>query len=324
MLAGISRELNVLAAEGLLPLSSDELLTLQIHLVGHGEPLIAELAAKSIAGADPRLLARFASVEAGESELRFLAHQTLHPSVLEAVLRRREVPRDLLVELAATIPPSLQEVLILRQDAIVEEPAILDALESNLALESDVRRRIGEYRQHLVARTPAVEALRSEFDLTVEEAREIERVRELPKEGEVDATTGLSEGQIRALPVPVRVKLARGATKTLRGILIRDLNQVVALAVLERSSLTDDELEQVANSRSVIEDVLVAIARHRDWVSRYRVALALARNPKTPVAVAVRMVGRLGVRDLKFLATDRNVSDAVRATAGRLYKMKLR
>ena len=46
----------------------------------------------------------------------------------------------------------LQEALLLRQDAIVEEPLILDALERNPYLSPFSRRRILEYREHLLPR----------------------------------------------------------------------------------------------------------------------------------------------------------------------------
>jgi len=315
----------MLAAQGLLPLPAEQLLALQLYLVAQGEPAVAERAGRSLAEADARSVSRYIASDAGEDELRYFAHQHASPLILEAVLRRREVPRDLLVELAPRLSTALQEVLILRQDAILDEPAILDALEANPQLARDVRRRLGEYRQHLVRRRlERVVAPEAAQELSAEELLAFALVERLPKEGEVDEITGLSEGQIRALPVPVRIKLARGATKTLRSILIKDLNSQVALSVLDRSPMTDDELEQTANSRQVVDEVLVAISKRREWVARYRIALALAKNPKTPIAVAVRMVARLSIRDMRLLAADRNVADAVRSAANRLYRIKVR
>lgn len=326
MLSGGDPELSVLAADGLLPLPVDHLLALQLHLTSSPDPFLAERSRTSLRGAEPRLVQAFVEAAADEDGLRFFAHNEPDSRVLSAILRRRDVPRDLLVELAPALPAAAQEVLILRQDAIVDEPAILDALEENPALDSDVRRRIGEYRQHLVrARVEAVLGPGSEdSELTAEDFAAIEQVRGLPSDGEIDDHLGLSEGQIRALPVPVRIKLARRATKTLRSILVRDLNQLVAVAVLNGNPLSDDEIEQIASNRSVIEEVLVEIARRRQWIAKYRVALALAKNPKVPIAVAIKLVARLSVRDLKVLAADRNVQDPVRATAARLYKIKSR
>lgn len=326
MLSGASLELAGLAADGLLPVPADQLLALQLHLVDGEDVALAERARQSLRTASPRMVVDFVENAAGPAELRFFATHRTDPAVLEAVLRRRDVPRDLLVDLADMLPAALQEILILRQDAIVEAPEILDALESNPVLVADVRRRIGEYRQHLVS-ARAVETPADTFEeveLTAEDFAVIDAVRKLPAEGEVDDHLGLSEGQIRALPVPIRIKLARRASKTLRSILVRDLNQQVAVAVLNGNPLSDDEVEQIASNRSVLEEVLVEIGRRRQWVAKYRIALALTKNPKTQLATAVKLVSRLSVRDLKLLATDRNVQDPVRATASRLYKIKSR
>jgi len=86
--------------------------------------------------------------------------------------------------------------------------------------------------------------------------------------------------------------------------------------------MTEDEVEQIAARRTVVDEVLAAVSRKREWISRYNVALALVRNPRTQVGVAVRLVARISVRDLKSLRRDRNVSDAVRSQADRLYKIK--
>ncbi|HSM50192.1 MAG TPA: hypothetical protein VLA75_02185 [Thermoanaerobaculia bacterium] len=325
MLEGADRRLVAAAADGLLPLPPDRLLTLQILIAEEGAPEMAARAEAALSRMEPRLLAAFVADDAGDRELAYLGRHHRHPAVVAAVLRRRDVPRELLVELAGVLSPELQEVLVLRQDAIVEAPGILDALERNPRLAPSVGRRVGEYREHLVpgpGRTRKEVPVDLEEGLDAEDLAALEEARRVAPQGEMDETTGLTEGQIRSLPVPVRIKLARRASRTLRAILVRDLNQQVARAALNGSPLTEDELEQIASSRAVIEDVLLELSRRREWVTKYRVVLALVRNPKTPVAVSVRLVSRLGVRDLKTLGRDRNVSDPVRATASRLYKIK--
>ena len=140
--------------------------------------------------------------------------------------------------------------------------------------------------------------------------------------GERDEKTGLSESQIRVLPVPLKIKLTRGASRTLRAILIRDTNQSVALSVVNNAAMSDDEIAQVAASRSVIDEVLTVISRRREWLAKYKICLALAKNPRIPVGVAVKLLPKLSVRDLRAMSKDRNVSDAVRSSAGRLYRIK--
>lgn len=323
--SGQSRELQLLAAQGILPLSAQELIPLQVELVDSESAEISGYARSSLEELDPQLAATFVATEASEEVLDYFAFNPSHPFVLEALLRRRDVPRRLLVDLASRVGADMQETLLLRQDAIIEEPEILVALEANPELSVYSRRKITEYREHLLPRDREAEVAAADLrslDLEPEDLVAIERVRELPSVGERDERTGLSESQIRALPVPVKIKLTRGAGRTLRSILIKDTNQSVALSVVTNAAMSDEEIAMVASSRSVIDEVLTLICRRREWVAKYKICLALTKNPRIPVGVAVKLLPKLGVRDLRMLSKDRNVSDGVRSAAGRLYRIK--
>jgi hypothetical protein len=321
-----NRQLQLLAADGLLPLPPEQLISLQVDLAAGADAAVAERAKDSLRRIDPRIAGPFLESHAGESVLAFFAEEVSHPALIETIVRRRDIPRRILVRLARRVPPDLQEILLLRQDAIVEEPAILEALEENPQVSSYSQRRIAEYRQHLLPRqksAPApleVSPFEEMDDETLEEV--IASVRKLPTTGEIEDKTGLSEGQIRLLPVPARLKLARGAPRTLRAILLRDSNSQVAVSVLINNALSEQEIEQTAGNRSVAEEVLEAIAKRREWVNRYTVTKALVQNPRTPLPTALRLVPKLSVRDLRDLGRDRNVPDAVRSTALRLYRIK--
>ncbi len=330
VLDGGNRELRVLAARGLLPIGPEELIPLQIHLAADPDPEVAGRARGVLKMTEPRLLAHFATHDAAADELFFLGAEVDDPLILEAILRRRDVPRMLLAELAPRLSSTLQEILILRQDAIVDLPLILEALETNTALEPHVRRRVHEYREHLLPRDhqAAVEEAgpREVGPLpSDEEVRQaIEVAAKLPPAGEHDESTGLTEGQIRLLAVPVRIKLSRGASRTLRGILLRDSNAQVAVSALNNNALSDEEVEQLARSRSVVDDVLIEITRRREWMNRYAIVNALVNNPRTPIRVSLRQLSRLSLRDLRTLIGNRNVPDAVRSSARTIYQAKTR
>lgn len=326
--SGDNRELQMLAAQGLLPLPPEQLIPLQVSLAQGADYEVATRAAESLKAVDARFAQSYLAREASEPVLAFFAAYVRHPLVIETILRRRDVPRPILADLARRLPSDLQEILLLRQDAILEAPEILDALESNPDLSTYSQRRIAEYREHLLPRhlrpapEPAPPVEEGEMD-DAALAAALEAAREQPASGEVDTErTKLSEGQIRTLSIPARLKLARGAPRSLRAILIRDSNTQVALATLLNNAVSDQELEQTANSRSVVEDVLEAIARKREWVGKYNVCKALVQNPRTPLPTALRLVPRMSVRDLRELSRDRNIPDAVRSTALRLYTIK--
>jgi hypothetical protein len=326
--SGSNRQLQVLAASGFLPLAPEDLIPLQVQFAGSQDVELAGKAAEALRQVDVRVAAPFLERQAGEDVLAFFALQpSSHPRLLETILRRRDVPRKLLVDLARRLPPDLQEILILRQDAILEEPEILSALEANPQISGYVQRRITEYREHLLPRertawaAPAPAGPIEEIDEATLEAA-LTAVKGLPVEGEIEEKTGLSEGQIRMLPVPARLKLARGAPRLLRQFLMRDTNPQVACAALLFNNLSDQEIEQTAASRSVQQEVLELIGKKREWVGRYPVMKALIHNPRTPLPLAIKYVPRLSVRDLRDMAKDRNVPDAVRSMALRLYRIK--
>lgn len=322
--SGANRQLQLLAASGLLPLAPEEMIPLQVELAHGRDPEISQKAVEALRAVDARLAGAFLERQAPEPVLIFFANQSSNPGLIEAILRRRDVPRRVLMDLARRIPPDLQEILILRQDAILEEPGILVALEGNPQISSYTRRRIAEYREHLLPRdrtagpAPPVEEM-DDADLAVTVAAV---KRAMPVDGEVEEQTGLSEGQIRLLPVPARLKLSRGAGRVLRWLLMRDSNTQVALSALLSNNLPEQEVEQIANSRAVAEEILDAIARRREWVSRYSVAKALVKNPKTPLPISLKLVNRMAVRDLRDLSRDKNVPDAVRSSSLRLYRIK--
>lgn len=331
ILAGDSREVQILVAQGLFPLPPQELVSIQLALTQQDDEELAATARSSLESLDPKIAADVVADSTDIELMTFFGEVMDHPVVVEAILRNRRVTAAVMSVLATKLSPELQEIFLLRQDIIIEAPEILDRLEDNPELSSYSQRRIDEYREHLVRTEIVAEEVIPE-EIPVEEDDEeasdeeveiaIAEVLELPASGEKDETTGLTEAQIRALPVPVRMKLARGAPRSLRGILIKDKSSMVALAVLNGNALTESEIEQIAANRSVAEEVLTMIAHNRQWSRKYNIVHALIKNPRTSVGLAVRMVPRLSTRDMRNLSRDRNVSEAVRNTAARLYRIK--
>ncbi len=325
VLDGSNRNLQVLAAGGLLPLAPSELIPLQIRLTRSLDPEVSDRARTSLRALSPRTVANYLADDAPPPVLSYFALEVDDPVVVQTILQRRDVPYSLLRAMAANLSPDLQEILLLRQDAIVDEPAILVALEGNPHLSLYSKRRIAEYREHLLPRERKFGTLEDVPEATDEEvAQAIAEVKAKTGEKDVDVekTTGLSEAQLRLLPVPVRMRLTRGASRALRQYLFRDPNPMVAIGCLMYNNINEQEIEGICQNRNSHEDLLLAITRDRRWMSRYPVIVALARNPRTPAGIAMRLVSRLSVFDLRDLRRDRNVPESVRRIANQLYSAK--
>jgi hypothetical protein len=128
-----------------------------------------------------------------------------------------------------------------------------------------------------------------------------------------DAAPALLAG----LSITAKIKLASKGTREQRAQLIRDPNRIVAAAVLSSPKLTDAEIESFAKMANVSDEVLRIIGTNRSWLKRYAVMAALVKNPKTPPAISMQLLARLSERDIKMVAVDRNVPEAVRLGARR-------
>lgn len=130
-----------------------------------------------------------------------------------------------------------------------------------------------------------------------------------------DVAPGNDEEQAKLLAlmtVVERLKLAMRGTREQRAALIRDPSKMVSVAVLSSPKLTEPEVEAFSRMTTVNEEVLRIIGTNRVWTRNYSIALALTRNPKTPLSIAMQMAPRLTERDMKQIAADRNVPEPVR------------
>ncbi len=133
----------------------------------------------------------------------------------------------------------------------------------------------------------------------------------------------LPEGQVRestvqkiaALNVAQRMALAMKGTREERAALVRDPNKIVGVAVLSSPKITETEVESIAKMASISDEVLRMIGLSRAWTKSYAIVHALVRNPKTPLAMSMNFLPRLGEKDLRNLSTNRNIPEVLRVTA---------
>ncbi|MBI3608946.1 MAG: hypothetical protein HY207_13380 [Nitrospirae bacterium] len=128
---------------------------------------------------------------------------------------------------------------------------------------------------------------------------------------------------VQRMNVAAKVKFAFRADKEGRALLLKETSRLVVMAVLNSPKITEQEIEMVAKSRNVSEEVLRVIARKREWIANYAIRLGLVGNPKTPIAIALTHMNSLKTRDLGFLAKDRGVPEAIRLAAQRLARARL-
>lgn len=128
--------------------------------------------------------------------------------------------------------------------------------------------------------------------------------------------------KIQKMKVAEKIRFAMTGDKEVRSLLIRDSNRLVQFAIINSPRISDGEVAVIANSKSVDEDVLRKVGANREWMKIYQIRLALAKNPKTPLPIAIKLVPTLLPQDLKLLGKSKAVPNAVALAARRQTTLK--
>ena len=112
-----------------------------------------------------------------------------------------------------------------------------------------------------------------------------------------------------------KIQQALHGDKNQRMAILRDHNKQLHTYVLRNPQLQIDEVLTIAKMSTMSAEMLTAIAGRREWAERPEVALALVRNPKTPIPLAVKMLDHVTDSELRVLAKQPNVRDAVQRAA---------
>jgi hypothetical protein len=244
----------------------------------------------------------------------------LHSPLLD-FFRRGEVARDvrLLAANGALAPRALDQVALL---AILTEDG--DA-EVRTAAEATLAKIPNGSMAAFLGRSDVPEGMREFFrargieplpggDASDEPLVDVESGAATAEDGDDtgDETQQSVTQKLAVMGVAERMKAAMKGTKAERAILIRDPNKLVSASVLSSPKLAESEVENFAKLANVSEEILRTIGMNRGWTKNYGVVSALTRNPKTPLAVALRFVQRLNDRDLKMIALDRNLQEPLK------------
>ncbi len=99
-----------------------------------------------------------------------------------------------------------------------------------------------------------------------------------------------------------KVQTALHGTKDDRSAILRDQNKQLHPFVLKSPHVSPEEVAGWAANAQMSSEFLKLISEKKEWFTRPAIALALARNPKTPADIAVRAVDYLPAEMLRQMA----------------------
>lgn len=113
---------------------------------------------------------------------------------------------------------------------------------------------------------------------------------------------GTMGARIRAMSVAEKMQLGLSGDRDARTHLFRDTNKSIHLYVLRNPRIGLDEVQAAAKMATLSPEAIKYIAEHKEWGHNAVVCAAIARNPKAPVPLVVRLLPRVPLQELRVIA----------------------
>jgi len=337
---------RMMAAKGMAPMAPKELVTAQFVLTFDTDAKVREAATSSLSKLDARISnAIIPDPSVNPHVLGYLARAlAARDADVEKLLLNPSTPVSAFVDVALLASENICEVIANNQARLLDEPEIARSLSKNpRALKSTLDRVIDFLIRNNIIVDGVVEfesaLLRLGADDRIKAAQLVDIPREFLDEGfQADAARKMIgedeipegeeepeenktlEEKLRDATTGEKVAWATLGNKSVRGRLMRDSNRMVAMAAITSPRVSDLEVVQAAQSRTVHQDVIAYIAHQKDYVKLYPIKVALAGNPKCPLPMSMKFVPLLQRKDIKNLSLSKNVPAGVRNLAVKIVK----
>lgn len=123
------------------------------------------------------------------------------------------------------------------------------------------------------------------------------------------------ERKLATMSVSEKVQLALHGNRESRQLLLRDRAGVVQSSLVRNPKITLDEILALARAPNLSPDCAETLSQHPTHGMSPQVALALVRNPRTPMPTAIQLIARLSPGDLRVVAKGLGLRMQVAAAA---------
>jgi hypothetical protein len=353
-LVGGATPAKLMAVRGMAPVRPAELLVAIYQLSFDAEPAVRTAAEAAPASFPDNVINPPLGEALPAPLLHFFAARLpdRRTAALEKILYNPATADETFLMLASRLDESLLEIISQNEVRLLRCPAIVEALFFNKrARMSSVNRAVelcarnGVRLEGIPAFDEIVSAIRHEPDATdgaVTDARfqavlsaaeaasatdeapgqSDELLQEKPPSEEKQRPGGMSFIKFDQLKIFEKIRLATVGNAYCRKMLIRDANKLVAMTVIRSPQITDMEVQRIAGSTNVCDEVIRYIANSRESSKDYSVKLALVGNPKCPLGTSLRFLAYLHPGDLRNIARSKNIPGALATAAKKLLQQR--
>ncbi len=126
------------------------------------------------------------------------------------------------------------------------------------------------------------------------------------------------KARISDMSLGEKMSLARTCPRPLIGQLRGENDLKVIAELLRNPQLIEDDVVMMINDERTSRSILVSIGRDFKWSVRYPIRLALVRNVRTPLHLALSLVSKIKKQDLEPLSRAPQTPELIRRAAERI------
>ena len=323
------KDMKMLIAQGAVPLPPQAMIEALRVLSTDPDQEVQEKSKQTVEKMPENILSNFATSLKTSNTLDFIASvHVANEDLIEKILVNTHTPDETYIRVSGLVSEKIATIISNNQVRLLRSPKIAENLRKNPnLLQADQERMTSFLRMNGVV----LEGESAELTLS-----EIENIltlgdEEIPEEFLDDSPVAQGDQEklsiyqyVQQANTAAKIKLALKGNKEARGLLIKDSNKVVSVAVIKNPKVTDGEVLSFCQNRSINEEILRLICIKPDWVKHYSIQHALANNPKTPFQQALRFAKILNVNDLKKLSKNKNAHPQLQKVAKQLYSQRKR
>ena len=334
--------LRTLGARGIAPgLKPGEALTV-VCLLAEGEDVhIADMAKATLRSLPVPVLNGARTSELPPGVLDVVAPQFAGElTVMERILAHPNLLPSTVAKVASHCSEPVSELIATNEERLLKHPEIIEKLYMNRATRMSTTDRLIELAVRNGLELTGIPAFKEAAQAIANEL--IAEPSEEASPGDrafSDAITGIDiddpndevfetddEGRevvkpkhkekakrIQDMNISEKIRLSVLGNASQRAILVRDSNRLVASAAAKSPAMGEQEAERIAKSRAVSDEVLKIVGE--TFPKHYPIKYALTENPRTPFAIAAKLIVMLRESELKALSKSKNVSSAVSTAA---------
>jgi len=313
-----TRDLQLSAARGALPLDANDLLTVFFFFCNGKDQELKALAKASLLELPVSIMTPVVS------------DPQVSPELLHFIARERYSEQQLIVDILQN-PATANETFILcakrcsgpilamisdNSERILAAPELIAAILSNPQADKALKYRLGWIDPAEDVKVAEQKKTGAPLDTSLPEKEEDE------VDSEVEEVNLSKYQQVLVLGVSDKIKMALTGDKEWRTLLLRDPNKLVSSAVMKNPRITEGEVLAVAKNKAASDDMIRIILLNREWLKSYEMKKALMRHPRTPLNSALRFMSILSEKDLKTIAKSKDISAVLVNNARRIIMIK--